>query len=105
MRIKPKRLGTSQHSILVPTVLRFDGLRVVIYPNDHRPAHVHVIGAGGEAVFFLSCPGGPPELRESHRFSVREANRIDRAVESARAFVQGMEVDPWPLLNVPWNGP
>jgi hypothetical protein len=29
---------------LVPTVLRFDGFRVVIYPNDHRPAHVHVIG-------------------------------------------------------------
>jgi hypothetical protein len=26
----------------MPTVHRFDGLRVVIYPNDHRPAHVHV---------------------------------------------------------------
>src|SRR3546814_10225859 len=25
----------------MPTVLRIDGLRVVIYPNDHRPAHVH----------------------------------------------------------------
>ena len=47
----------------MPTVLRFDGLRVVIYPDDHRPAHVHVIGAGGEAVFILNCPEGPPELR------------------------------------------
>jgi len=28
----------------MPTVLRFEGLRAVIYPNDHRPAHVHVIG-------------------------------------------------------------
>jgi hypothetical protein len=26
----------------MPTVMRFDGLRVLIYPNDHRPAHVHV---------------------------------------------------------------
>jgi hypothetical protein len=26
------------------TVIRIDGLRVAIYPNDHRPAHVHVIG-------------------------------------------------------------
>ena len=69
----------------MPTVHRFDGLRVVIYPNDHRPAHVHVIGAGGEAVFFLNCPGGPLELRESHGFSVREASRIERAVESALA--------------------
>ena len=52
----------------MPTVLRFDGLRVVIYPNDHRPAHVHVKGAGGEAVFALNCPDGPPTLRESFGF-------------------------------------
>ncbi|MDE2458070.1 MAG: DUF4160 domain-containing protein [Rhodospirillales bacterium] len=26
----------------MPTVLRFNGICVVIYPNDHRPAHVHV---------------------------------------------------------------
>lgn len=30
----------------MPTVLRVNGLRVVIYPNDHLPAHVHVIGPG-----------------------------------------------------------
>ena len=45
----------------MPTVLRLDALRVAIYPNDHRPAHVHVIGAGYEAVFNLHCPDGPPE--------------------------------------------
>jgi hypothetical protein len=39
----------------VSTVLRIGNLPVVIYPNDHRPAHVHVIGADGEAVFVLSC--------------------------------------------------
>lgn len=60
----------------MPTVLRLDGLRVVIYPNDHRPAHVHVIGAGGEAVFVLNCPGGPPELRESYGFSRKDVGRI-----------------------------
>jgi hypothetical protein len=30
------------------TVLRAEGLRVVIFTNDHEPAHVHVFG-GGEA--------------------------------------------------------
>jgi hypothetical protein len=60
----------------VPTVLRIDGLLVVIYPNDHRPAHVHVIGAGKEALFFLNCPNGPPQLRENFRFSRSELNRI-----------------------------
>jgi hypothetical protein len=50
----------------VPTVLRIGGLRVTIYPNDHSPPHVHVIGATGEAVFLLNCPDGPPRLRESY---------------------------------------
>jgi hypothetical protein len=61
----------------MPTVLRFDGLRVVIYPNDHRPSHVHVIGPNKEAVFNLNCPYGPVELRENYRFSTRELGRIN----------------------------
>lgn len=60
----------------MPTVMRIDGLRVVIWPNDHRPAHVHVMGAQGEAIFNLRCPGGPPELRESYGFRLAELNRI-----------------------------
>jgi len=52
------------------------GLRVTIYPNDHRPAHVHVIGADREAVFDLHCPNGPTELRENFGFSRHEATRI-----------------------------
>ncbi len=62
----------------MPTVDRIDGLRVVIWPNDHRPAHVHVIGAGGEAVFDLRCPDGPPELREVYGFRLAEVARIER---------------------------
>jgi hypothetical protein len=37
----------------MPTVLRVDGLRFVIYPNDHPPAHVHVVGPDWEAVINL----------------------------------------------------
>lgn len=58
------------------TVLRLDGFRVVIYPNDHRPAHVHVISAEHEAVFNLNCPGGPPELRENYGFSASDLRKI-----------------------------
>ncbi len=60
----------------MPTVLRFAGLRVVVYPNDHRPAHVHVMGRGCEAVFKLHCPAGPVELRENYQFSRREIARL-----------------------------
>lgn len=64
----------------MPTVARINGLRVVIYPNDHRPAHVHVSGNGGEAVFILSCPGGPVRLRESFGFGRAELTRMASAV-------------------------
>lgn len=64
----------------MPTILRLNGMRVVIYPNDHRPAHVHVIGADGEAVFILNCPHGPPELRESYGFAKTAINDIARSL-------------------------
>ncbi|WP_409567689.1 DUF4160 domain-containing protein [Rugamonas sp. DEMB1] len=64
----------------MPTVLRIFGLRVVIYPNDHRPAHVHVQGNGCEAVFDLHCPGGPSELRENYGFPKKDLIRIAGAL-------------------------
>ncbi len=67
----------------MPTVLRIGGLRVVIYPADHRPAHVHVIGAEEEAVFILRCPDGPPELRESFGFKRSALGAIMEAVAKA----------------------
>ena len=67
----------------MPTALRFGGMRVVVYPNDHRPAHVHVVGAGKEAVFTLNCPSGPPELRTSYGFGHREVNRINESLTQA----------------------
>jgi len=60
----------------MPTALRIGGLRVPIYPNDHPPPHVHVIGAKGEAVFLLDCPGGPAELRESFGFNGPEIRQM-----------------------------
>lgn len=71
----------------MPTVDRIGGLRVVIYPNDHRPAHVHVIGNGCEAVFNLHCPDGPPELRENHGFSQAEVSRIQSALSKRIAHL------------------
>ena len=63
----------------MPTVLRIGGLRVVSYSNDHRPAHVHVIG-DGEAVFILRYPDGPPELRECCWFNRSDVAHIAAAL-------------------------
>ena len=66
----------------MPTVLRLEGLRVAIYPNDHRPAHVHVIGPGMEAVLVLNCPNGPVELRECYGFSGKALREIVSLLET-----------------------
>lgn len=62
------------------TIDRLDGLRIVVYSNDHRPAHVHVIGSGCEAVFDLNCPEGPVVLRENYGFSRMQITRIRKAL-------------------------
>ena len=73
----------------MPTVHRIGGFRVVIYPNDHRPAHVHVLGRGGEAVFVLNCPDGPPGLRESYGFGLREINLVRDELQVALSDLCG----------------
>ncbi len=59
----------------MPTVLRLNGLRVVIYANDHRPEHVHVIGRGGEAVFELGA--SRLRLRDVWGFSAQDVRQIE----------------------------
>jgi hypothetical protein len=66
----------------MPTVLRQGRFRIVIYTDDHRPAHVHAIGPDGEAVFNLNCPLGPAELRENYSFSRRELSAVERIVKA-----------------------
>ena len=43
------------------TIHRAHGLRVIIFVDDHAPAHVHVFG-DGHAKINLIGPGGRPEL-------------------------------------------
>jgi Fe2+ or Zn2+ uptake regulation protein len=81
--------------VIVPTVLRFVGLRVVIYFNDHRPAHVHVIGRGCEAVFDLHCPAGPAALCENYGFSRRDIATI----ESNMAAVVSLLCQAWEEMH------
>lgn len=65
----------------MPTVARFAGFRVAISPNDHRPAHVHVIGHGVESVFEMNCPDGAIELRENYGASRKQVSQMRREVK------------------------
>jgi hypothetical protein len=64
----------------MPTVLRDSGLRVVIYPNDHPPAHVHVLGPGWIVVINLM----DLEVREAIGCERREAGRALRLIAARR---------------------
>jgi hypothetical protein len=60
------------------TVYRAHGFNIVIFLNDHEPAHVHVFG-DGEAKINLLGAGGAPELvwvEGMKRGDVRRVMRI-----------------------------
>ena len=50
--------------------IRANGLRLVVYPNDHPPPHTHVLGPGWEIRIELSMPPalmtimGKPKVNE-----------------------------------------
>lgn len=75
----------------MPTVMRIDGLRVVIYPNDHPPAHVHVLGPGWVVVINLITP----QVRETIGCTEHEARRVLRVVASRRAAL----MDAWGRIH------
>jgi len=80
------------------SVLRIGGYRVVIHTNDHRPAHVHVIGAGNEAIVRLNCPEGPPELLVNRGFGRGELRRTVEALASEVAAL----CDAWRRMHGPF---
>ena len=67
-------------------MLRVHGLRVVIYANDHRPAHVHVFG-DGEAKIDLLGPNGGPGLVWADGMTRGEVRRAMRLVAEQRTFL------------------
>ena len=68
------------------TVLRADGLRVVIYVNDHQPAHVHVFG-DGEAKINLFGTHGALDLVWAESMTRGEVRRAMRIVARQQAFL------------------
>jgi hypothetical protein len=74
----------------MPTILSLRGLNVLIYPADHRPAHIHVQGAGFEIVFDLNCPYGPMDLRNiKGKVSNVIIRRVAKRVEPTLSILCG----------------
>jgi Domain of unknown function (DUF4160) len=70
----------------MPTVLRKDGMRVVIYVDDHEPPHVHVFGDRETKVVL----GDGPNDVEVIKFAATkrtEAKRAERLVAANHAYL------------------
>ncbi|PZR35814.1 DUF4160 domain-containing protein [Caulobacter segnis] len=68
------------------TVLRVEGLRIVIFSNDHEPAHVHVFG-DGEAKINLLGDEGNAELVWTVGFSRADVRRAVAVVDDHREML------------------
>jgi hypothetical protein len=62
----------------MPTILRFRGFNVMIFVNDHGPAHVHAVGKDAFAIFNLNCPLGPVSLREDTTMKANDRRAVER---------------------------
>jgi hypothetical protein len=71
----------------MPTILRFGGLRGVIYTNDHPPPHVHVIGPGTAARIALGGEGERPTLITNEGLSRRELEKSLAEIDRNRAIL------------------
>ena len=66
------------------TVYRAQGLRVVIFVDDHEPAHVHVFG-DGEAKINLLGANGSPELISAIGMTRADLRRAMQIVKEQQA--------------------
>lgn len=65
------------------TIHRAHGLRIVIFTDDHEPAHVHVFG-DGHAKINLTGPDGGPELVWAEDMKRNEVRRAMAVVTEQR---------------------
>jgi hypothetical protein len=68
----------------MPTILKLEGYRFFFYSNEHRPIHVHVRYADGEAVFIVE---DEVALRESQGLKVRELMKAQTLAEQNKETI------------------
>ena len=73
----------------MPTILRLDGFKFVIWPRDHPPPHVHVFKAGTEVIIELGIEGEWPSVRETRGMSTRDiTSAFDMAILHNKLFME-----------------
>ena len=66
-----------------PVVLRVDKFRIMIYSDDHSPAHVHVQSAGNDVKIRLD----PVTVVKNGGFGPKDVSRAMRIVEEHQDYL------------------
>jgi hypothetical protein len=66
----------SVYNIWMPVILRLGRLKFYVYPHDHRPAHVHIVGPGAEAKFEIETGN----CLRSNGYSKKAINKLSKKV-------------------------
>ena len=69
----------------MPTALEIDGFRIVIYTNDHAPAHVHAVRGNGEAR--INIASERVSLLSAYGLKTSDIKRAVRIVSENRALL------------------
>lgn len=74
-----------------PTIIRERGFRIVIFFNDHAPAHVHAIKDDGMARFGLE----PVEVLDNYGLKKKDLKRARQIIEENQALL----LENWNLIH------
>ena len=69
----------------MPTALEMEGFRIVIFLNDHAPAHVHALRDDGEAK--IDIAGDDVELISAYGLKKSDIKRAVRIVRDNRDYL------------------
>ena len=78
----------------MPTILRKNGFRVVIYFDDHLPAHVHVMNADSEVKIDLGSSANPPQIIQ---FNGKRGDAV-KALELVTAYQNDL-LEAWRQIH------
>ncbi len=70
----------------MPTIIFQNGFRIMIYPNDHPPPHVHAFKSG-QSVINLGDDRTKPFVRENRGMSVRDERLALKLVAENREIL------------------
>lgn len=79
----------------MPTIININGYRVIIWPDDHAPPHVHVFKGNGEAKISIGTSSELPRLITIHTLSRQEIRQAWEIV----ANNQGILSTAWEKIH------